>query len=94
MSPNDKTLPKSKLLPMLPPSLQFFTVAEVAIILGASTRLVHDWINQGILPSFRLGQKNRLIRVRQADLEKFIDAHIRNGSLPVADPEADVSEMA
>lgn len=81
MSTNDKSFPKSKLLPLLPPSLQFFSVAEVAIILGTSTKLVHEWINQGLLPSFRLGQKNRLIRIRQPDLERFIESHIRNGSL-------------
>ncbi len=81
MSTQAKNLPQSKLLPLLPSSLQFFSVAEVSIILGTSTKLVHDWINKGLLPSFRLGEKNRLIRIRQADLEKFIDAHIRNGSV-------------
>ena len=79
MSANDKNLTKSRLLPLLPPSLQFFSVAEVSIILGTSTKLVLAWINQGLLPSFRLGDKNRLIRIRQADLEKFIDSHIRSG---------------
>ena len=94
MSLKDRNLPQSKLLPNLPTTLQFFSVAEVAIILGTSTKLVHEWINQGLLLSFRLGPKNRLIRIRQHDLEKFIDAHIRSGSLNMKENEnnEDMSE--
>ena len=82
----NRDLPQSKIAPnLLPPSLQFFSVAEVAIILGTSTKLVHEWIAQGLLSSFRLGPKNRLIRIRQHDLEKFVEAHIRNGAISLSE---------
>lgn len=86
MARANKIYPKSNLFPELNPSLQFFSVAEVAIILGTSTRLVLEWVNQGLLRSFRVGPKGRLIRVRQKDLELFIDAHIRPGTLSLKDP--------
>jgi excisionase family DNA binding protein len=82
----NKKYPQSKLFPELNPSLQFFTVAEVSIILGTSTRLVLEWVNQGLLRSFRVGEKGRLIRIRQRDLESFIDSHIRSGKLNLQDP--------
>ncbi len=68
----NKKYPQSKLFPELNPALHFFTVAEVSIILGTSTRLVLEWVNQGLLRSFRVGEKGRLIRIRQRDLESFI----------------------
>ena len=58
--------------------LQFFSIAEVAAILGVSRKLVHAWINEGRLPIFRLGQTHRLIRIRKCDLEQFIEAHIHS----------------
>ena len=83
--PNPK-YPQSKLFPQLNPSLMFFSVAEVSIILGTSTKLVLEWVNQGLLRSFRIGPKGRLIRIRHADLENFIDAHIRTGKLSLKEP--------
>jgi excisionase family DNA binding protein len=61
-----------------PKDLQFFSMAEAAIILGVSTRTVNDWIKEGILPVFRLGPKNRVIRIRRQDLDEFIEIHVRN----------------
>jgi len=92
MSLKDRNLPQPKLLPRLLTTLQFFSVAEVAIILGTSTKLVHEWINQGLLASFRLGPKNRLIRIRQQDLEKFIEARIRSGSLNLTESPENSNE--
>lgn len=90
---NKKFSGRSGLLPMIPPSLQFYSIAEVAIILGSSPRLVYDWINEGLLPSFRLGPKNRLIRIRQVDLERFIDTHIRNGSVMMRPSDTDNADL-
>jgi excisionase family DNA binding protein len=63
--------PKSE----LPPTLQFFSTAEVAIILGASRKLVSSWVRDGQLPAFRMGPQNRIIRIRRQDLEAFIKKH-------------------
>ena len=56
----------------IPPSLELFTVAEAASILGVSRKLVSSWIRQGALPAVRLGPGQRLLRIRRADLEAFI----------------------
>ena len=78
---------RSKLMPSLPTKLQFFTVAEVAIIVGTSTKTVHEWIDQGVLRSARLGNKGKLIRISYQDLENFIDAHVRTGELKIPDDQ-------
>ena len=59
----------------LPPSLQLFSIAEVAYILGISRRLVSKWINEGVLPAVRLGPGQRLVRIRSTDLETFIEKY-------------------
>lgn len=58
-------------------SPQFYSLAEVALILGVSKRLVMEWTRQGHLPVFRLGPTYRIMRVRKSDLEQFIDTHIQ-----------------
>jgi excisionase family DNA binding protein len=89
---------RSKLFPDLPTKFHFFSVAEIAIILGTSTKLVHEWINLGILRSFRLGPKSRLIRISYQDLEKFIDDHIKSGEIkieknePISKDQKDISK--
>lgn len=83
---NNKII-RSKLLPDLPTKFHLFSVAEGAIILGTSTKSVHEWLNQGLLRSFRIGPKSRLIRIRYQDLEEFIDSHVRNGEIKL--PEED-----
>ncbi len=80
-------LVRSKLLPDLPTKFHFFSVAEVTIILGTSSKSVHEWLNQGLLRSFRIGPKSRLIRISYQDLEDFIDAHVRSGEIKL--PEED-----
>ena len=74
----------------IPPSLELFTVAETASILGVSRKLVSAWIRQGALPAIRLGPGQRLLRIRRADLEAFIaSGQIRPPSqrFPSADRE-------
>jgi excisionase family DNA binding protein len=63
-----------------PVSPQFYSLAEVALILGVSKRLVMEWTREGRLPVFRLGPTHRVMRVRKSDLEKFIDTHIHSGN--------------
>ncbi|GAB4396184.1 MAG: hypothetical protein OHK0052_17200 [Anaerolineales bacterium] len=66
----------------LPPSLQFFSVSEVAIILNVGDRLIRKWINAGILSVFRLGNESRLIRIRRQDLEAFIQHNVQASLTP------------
>lgn len=61
--------------------LQFFSIAEVAAILGVSRKLVSTWISEGRLPIFRVGRRARLIRIRKTDLEQFIQAYKCNGAI-------------
>ena len=56
----------------VPTTLELFTVAETAAILGVSRKLVSQWIRQGALPAIRLGPGQRLLRIRRVDLEAFI----------------------
>ncbi|HEY77162.1 MAG TPA: helix-turn-helix domain-containing protein [Thermoflexia bacterium] len=62
-----------QLKPPRPDSLDLYTVAETAAILGVSQKLVFTWIKQNILPAIRLGPGRRLIRIRRIDLERFIE---------------------
>lgn len=59
--------------PSTPSTLDFYTVAETAVILGVSQRLVLSWIRAGVLPATRLGPGRRLIRIRRVDLEEFVE---------------------
>jgi len=55
-----------------PTTLEFFTVAETAAILGVSRKLISNWIHQGALPAIRLGPGQRLLRIRRVDLEEIV----------------------
>ncbi len=81
---------RSKLFPDLPTKFHFFTITEVAIILGTSNKKVHEWIDQGLLRSFRAGPNSKLTRVSYLDLENFIDAHVRTGEFDL--PEKNIVE--
>ena len=59
--------------PKTSPNLSLFTVAEAAAILDVSRKLVSNWIHSGALSCIRLGPGKRLIRIRQQDLETFIE---------------------
>jgi excisionase family DNA binding protein len=81
---------RSRLFPDLPTKFHFFTVTEVAIILGTTNKKVHEWIEQGLLRSFRMGPNSKLTRVSYQDLENFIDAHVRTGEFKL--PDKDIVE--
>ncbi|MBC7249307.1 MAG: helix-turn-helix domain-containing protein [Anaerolineae bacterium] len=75
---NDKKRPD----PPRPDSLDFYTVAETAAILGVSEKLVFTWIKQNILPAIRLGPGRRLIRIRRTDLERFVETDFQPSTPP------------
>lgn len=84
MAKSNKYHPRSKLISDLPTSLQLFTVAEVAIILGVDVDWVNKWISEEILPSLQLGKEKFFTRIRAQDLETFIETQIRSGKVNVS----------
>lgn len=52
---------------------QLFTAAKAAAILNVSLKTLNNWLREGHLPHTRLGDGGRLVRIRQQDLEEFID---------------------
>ncbi|MBN1810584.1 MAG: helix-turn-helix domain-containing protein [Anaerolineae bacterium] len=60
--------------------LSIFTIAEAAAIIGVNRRTVRTWIEDGALRAFRLGPSQKLIRIRQSDLESFIQSGEMNAS--------------
>ncbi len=78
--------------PVRPTGARLLSTAEVATILNVSRRSVLEWIGSGDLPAFRIGPQTRVIRVRESDLEAFIQRHIRvSPALPTHQAPADVS---
>ncbi len=47
----------------------FYSVAEVADLLGVNKRTIRRWIDQGKLVAHRFG---RQLRISRADLEAFV----------------------
>jgi len=56
---------------------KLFTAAESAAILRVSLKTLNNWLKEGRLPYTKLGSGGRLIRIRQKDLEDFIDKNYR-----------------
>jgi len=54
-------------------SNQLFTAAEAAAILNVSLKTLQTWLKDGKLPYTKLGNGGRLVRIRQRDIEEFID---------------------
>ena len=50
----------------------FLTVDEIAELLKVNPQTVRNWIDRGELPAVRIG--SRRVRVRQSDLDRFIEA--------------------
>ena len=82
-----RNYPRSKLIPVLPTSLQFYSIAEVAIILETNIEVVREWIKTGLLPSVQFGIEQHMERVRSQDLEKFIDTNLRSGLIKPDGPK-------
>ena len=73
-------------------SLQFFSVAEVALIMGVSNKVIHQWIQNGHLPAFRVGSHSRVMRIRRQDLENFIDANTRPRPSAISEQDPSATE--
>ncbi len=58
-------------------STRFLTIPEVAETLQVSQRTVFRWMSEGLLPVVRVG---KITRIRQADLEAFLQAHLTTES--------------
>ena len=84
---------RSRLFPDLPTKFHFFTVTEVAIILGTTSKKVREWIEQGLLRSFRMGPNSKLTRISYQDLENFIDAHVRTGEFDLPEKNTVVTKQ-
>ena len=82
-----RNYPRSKLIPELPTSLQFYSIAEVAIILETNVGAVHEWIKGGLLQSVQFGIEQHMHRVRSQDLENFIDTNLRSGLIKPSGPK-------
>ncbi len=65
---------------------RLWTVAEVAEYFQVSDRTVYRWLKAGLLPVLRLGRGTT--RIRQQDLDAFVDAHVTTGSRQQEEPEA------
>ena len=68
--------------PPRPDTLDFYTVAETAAILGVSEKLVFSWIKDEVLVAIRLGPGRRLIRIRRVDLEAFVEQDFEPSTPP------------
>ncbi len=54
-------------------------VPEAAEYLGVAMRTVYKFLDQGLIPAYKLG---RVIRMKRADVDAFLEAHrIEPGSL-------------
>jgi excisionase family DNA binding protein len=56
----------------------FLTVFDVAELLQLNPQTVRNWIDQGSLAAIRVGQ--RRVRIRQSDLDRFLDAGTTSGT--------------
>jgi excisionase family DNA binding protein len=54
------------------PLTKFCTIKEIAEYVGASTRTVRRWIEEGLLVAHRI---NGVVRISEADFEAFVAAH-------------------
>jgi hypothetical protein len=69
------------------------TVKQSAAIAGISTGMVYVWVEQGVLPHFRLGRPGSrgAIRIAEVDLQRFLDSmkqQARPQETPAAPPPA------
>jgi excisionase family DNA binding protein len=57
---------------------RLWTVAEVAEYFQVSDRTVYRWLKADLLPVIRLSPGTT--RIRQQDLDAFVEAHLTTGS--------------
>ncbi len=54
------------------PPTKFYTIAQIAECVDASTRTVRRWIEKGLLVAHRI---NGLVRISEADFQAFLATH-------------------
>jgi excisionase family DNA binding protein len=54
----------------------FLTVAEVAELLKLNQQTVRNWIDQGSLPSVKVGRR---VRIKRSDFEQIVERGYRSG---------------
>ena len=59
-------------MPDTPPA--WLTVSQVAQLFGVHRRTVYDWLADGSLKGFRIGQ--RAVRVRREDLDALLQEYL------------------
>lgn len=65
--------------------IQWLSTAEAAKYLGITSRTLYRFIDEGLIAGYRFG---RVIRLRQTDVDAFIDAsRIQPGTLEHLYPE-------
>jgi excisionase family DNA binding protein len=69
---------------------RYLTVAEVADLFKLNPQTVRNWIDAKELPAIRIGA--RRVRVRESDLEKYIESHSAKTPSPATDKVADKAE--
>ena len=57
--------------------MQFYTIAEVAVILETRIETIHEWIQEGLLPAVHFGSEEHMPQIRAQNLENFIDMRLR-----------------
>ncbi len=61
----------------LPETKQFYSLEEVAELLGVNYQLIYRQVKEGKLPALRVG---RIYRVRRADLEAYLELNSTGAS--------------
>lgn len=46
------------------------TVPEVQAIIGRSLATIYEWINAGVIPSFKVGRR---VYIKRAELDRWLD---------------------
>ena len=50
------------------------TTSKVARMLGVHSNTVRRWVDEGLLPTYRIGVR-RDRRIKKSDVEKFLEEH-------------------
>lgn len=69
---------------------EFLTIQEVAELLKVNPQTVYNWIDRGEISAVRLGK--RRVRIRQADLDAFIEVGSTPAVVSTLEPQPEVDE--
>jgi excisionase family DNA binding protein len=63
---------------------EFLTVDEVAGSLQITPQTVRNWLDQGRIPSLRIGRRVRILR---SDFQRFVDSSYSTGTRKASDAD-------